>query len=440
MADRCPQCGAELPAPAPESCPACLKVLEAANTGITAAPAPASAGSFAEGTPPEAPRPRFEEETPSIVKAEATRPSCPPLLLVGLSPLLCALLGAATTSGGAVGFNFKSTESVVGAVVGFVIGLALAVDQWFFQQKLNQPAQIPGEEDGEPAGPAPPPSEWVSMAMLLMPIAAGVLIWFASPLRLTQTDVALIGPGAVLATAVLGYFSIRQMALRENRAASHYHGGLSSPAYMYLAMLFFWVIIYPVHFVLRWRMGGRNLIVPGLIATAAYCAPMVQPFLVDPDLPPVDDAEVLELVKKLIEEDLPTLRPVKLENAVEVSFDAALQKRVGRCELATKHGKEPAEYTINWQNRKTGIWQVQVPRLLPAVDSPAVIDILKGLVALDPRDPAAILNPVQTAYDPARQKRSGKAMVATRNNLAQIAYTIEWDNRDTGMYRVKIQP
>lgn len=67
MADRCPQCGAALTAPLPDACPACLQAF--GNTGITANPAPATTGSFAEGAPPEPRRPRFEEDTPSIAKS-----------------------------------------------------------------------------------------------------------------------------------------------------------------------------------------------------------------------------------------------------------------------------------------------------------------------------------------------------------------------------------
>lgn len=438
MADRCPHCGVELPVPSPGSCPACLKTLPA-DTGITAAPAPAAAGSFAEGTPPEPPLSRFDEDTPSIVKAGTTgRPSCPAALLVGMSTLLCAGQGAMASFGDAGRFNFKSEETFFGAVVGFVIGLALAVDHWFFQRKLNKPARIPGEDDGEPSGPVPRLSEWTSMAMLILPIVAGVLIWFAPSLRLTQTHDALIGSGAVVGTAVLGYFSIRQMALRENRAASHYHGGLSSPAFMYLAMLFLWIILYPVHFVIRWRMGGRNLIIPGLIATVVYCAPMAQPFLVTPELPPVDDAEVLTLVRQMIEDE-PQMKPATVRNPVEVSFDAAQQKRMGRCTVRTKFGEEPVSYKIDWRDRQQGIWQVQVLDRLPFVDAPEVLNFVRDLLDDGIRvEPVVLRNPVQTGYDAARQQRTGRVSASAGRGNADVTYLITWADADRKRFHVNV--
>jgi hypothetical protein len=434
MADQCPSCGAELPEPPPGSCPACLKTL-AADTGITAA----VEGSFTDNSPHAPPLPRLEEDTPSIVKTETTGPPCPALVLIGLSTFLCAAQGMAASLGKPGGVTFKSEETAIGAIVGLVIGVALAVDHWFFQMKLNRPAKIPGEDQSESSVPVPRPSEWIAIVMLMVPIVAGVVMWFAVPLRLTGAYDALIGSGAIVATAVLGYFSIRQMALRENRTASHYHGSLSSPAFMYLAILFFWIILYPVHFVIRWRMGGRNLIIPGIIATAVYFAQIVQPFLVEAELPPVDDAEALALVKQLIEAD-PALRPANVKNAVEVSFDAAQQRRVGRCTLAAKHGDEPIEYTINWKDRQSGLWQVELRPYLPAVDSKEVIDVLNGLVQAQQGFEARIRNPVQTSYDSAKQKRSGVANVNTRNGEARITYTVEWDNRAKGMFRVDIQP
>jgi hypothetical protein len=200
-----------------------------------------------------------------------------------------------------------------------------------------------------------------------------------------------------------------------------------------------WIICYPVHFIIRWRMGGRNLIVPGLLATAAYLVPIAQPLLVEPELPAVDDAEVLSLVKQLMEADR-ALGPISVKQPVEVSFDVAQQKRVGRCTVVSKHGEEKITYTINWQDKKSGMWQVQAPHLLPAADAPEVINMLSNIVQAGQFDPVTIRNPVQTSYDPGKQKRFGRANMVTRNGAAPIAYVVEWDDRNTGMYRVNLQP
>jgi hypothetical protein len=444
MADRCPHCDAALLTPLPGVCPACQKSLGPTDTGITATPAPVVDGSFAEGAPPETPPvPRFDEDAPSIVKAEATGPSCPAWLLAGLSAFLCASQGAMANFGKPGGFSFKSEESAFGGIVGLVIGLALAVDHWLFQKKLNKPAKIPGEDGGELPDPVPPPNEWMPLAMLILPVVAGVLMWFASPLRLTETYVALIGSGAVVATAVLGYFSIRQMALRVDRTVS-YHGALSNPAFTYLAMLFLWIILYPIHFVIRWRMGGKNLIIPGLIATAVYCSQIAQPFLVDAELPPVDDAEVLTLVRQMVEDE-PMMKPATIRNPVEVSFDLALQKRIGRCTINTKFGEEPVSYTIDWQDRKQRIWQVHVLDRLPFVDAPEVLNFVKDLLhgglwdnGRIRLDPVVLRNPVQTGYDAARQRRTGRVSASAGRGEANVTYVITWADADRKLFNVQV--
>ena len=97
--------------------------------------------------------------------------------------------------------------------------------------------------------------------MLVLPIVAGIITFFGATLHISQTHLALIGSGAVVATAILGYFSIRQLALRMDRTVT-YQGTLVNPAYTYLAMLGFWIIAYPAHFFIRRRMGGMNRTCP----------------------------------------------------------------------------------------------------------------------------------------------------------------------------------
>ncbi len=436
MANQCPHCGAAIAAPMPDSCPACLKAL-AIDTGITANRSPGMEGSFAEGVPPEPPMPSFERDTPSIVRPEATGPPCPPLLLVMLSISLCAAQGAMANWGGPGGLAFRSDETLLGGGVGLVVGWILAVDHRLFRRKLNKPTQIPGDDDAptDSPGPIPPPSEWIAIAMLVLPVVVGTITLFGSTLRIPQLHLGLIGSGTIVATAVLGYFSIRQLALRMDRSVT-YHGAFSSPAYVYLALLFFWLVFFPAHFFVRRRMGGKNLIIPAFIATAAFCAPILEPLLVEAELPTVDDPQVTGLVKQSVEQHL-GVRPADLKNPVEVSFNDARQTRVGRCMLATKRGDEPVDYTITWQNRSTGMWQVQVLPILTTVDSKEVIVALEGLAG-----PGAvtIVNPTQTSYDHAKQIRTGQANAVLGERVVRITYTVEWDNRNAGMSQVKIQP
>ena len=54
---------------------------------------------------------------------------------------------------------------------------------------------------------------------------AGIIGWFGRPLGLTEHQLAVFGSCILVATAVLGYVSIRQMALHIDRRRT-YHGAL----------------------------------------------------------------------------------------------------------------------------------------------------------------------------------------------------------------------
>lgn len=443
MPDRCPHCGLLLLELEAVACPECGKSLTG-GTGITATP-PTVDGSVAEGPPPTP----ADLGVPDIVNPEAVGPSCPPLLLIVLSGFLCAAQGAMIHFGKPGRLMMNSDETVIGGILGALIGLGLAVDLVFFQRKLRVLTAIPADDPDAPlnlpsTGQAP--SEWVPIAMLLVPILTAVITWFGKTLRLTELQLAVISSAAIVGTSLLGYLSIRQMALHAHRRRSDYHGAFTNPAFVYLGMLGFWIICYPVHFVSRWRMGGRNLILPAVIATAAYCVPMVQPFLTWGELPSVDDAEVLSLVKQMLEDE-PMMKPVTLMQPIEISFDEALQKRVGRCTLDSKHGKEPVTYLIDWRDRNTGIWQVQLTDRLPWVNTPEVLDQLRLVVEDDLFQKGGRIalgaitfrNPQQVSYDPVKQKRVGRAVRNTLNGDAPIFFVVEWHDAERKLFNVKIQ-
>ena len=174
---------------------------------------------------------------------------------------------------------------------------------------------------------------------------------------------------------------------------------------------------------------------------------MVQPFLVEADLPSVDDAEVLSLVKQMMEDE-PMMRPVTLKQPIEVSFDELLQKRFGRCTATSKHGEEQVTYTIDWQNRSAGIWQVQLTDRLPFVTAPEVIDLVRKIVEDDliqRGEPVeigiggiTIRNAQQISYDPVQQKRVGRAVRSSRMGDVPIFYVVEWQAGNRQFFNVTI--
>jgi hypothetical protein len=388
-----------------------------------------------------------EERTPSVVNPMAVVPPCPPALIVVGSTLLCALQGAMTNYGKPEWVRMDGPETMFGAIAGFVIGLVLAVDHWWFARKLRMLVITASDDPDAPLqirNPGDRPSEWAPIVMIFLPIASGALAWFAGPLRLNSTEVTYLGSIVVVATAILGYVSARQIRLRCDRHST-YHGAFASPGFVYLGMLFFWIVGYPVHFVTRWRMGGRNLILPALFATAVYVSPILVPFLVEPELPSADETEVLSLVKQIVERE-PMARPVVVTDPVETSFDPALQARLCECVISTKFGVEKARYKIDWQDRSQGMWQVLMLDRLPLVDAPEVLGLLQEILEDDwilranrnDLGPLQIRLPTQTQYDPARQQRTGSAIVRTQKGDVPVTFQIQWHQLDRRQFNVQV--
>ncbi|HZZ77825.1 MAG TPA: hypothetical protein VFE62_04865 [Gemmataceae bacterium] len=426
MSERCAKCGEMLVTPLPAACPACKEAV--AGTAITEAPISMSERPISTSEP---------EEIRDIAKPEAMGPPCPGWLLVGLSTLLCGGQGALAGLGRTGKFDFRSDQSyLVGVAVGLAIGLVLAIDHWRFRKELNRTRAV--ADDGTPVAPAALPSEAIPVAMLILPILAAFVMWAGPPLPVNATVIEFAGPIAMIGTSVLGYFSIRQIALYAQRSQAH-TGALSSPAFMYLAMLALWLICYPVHFVIRARMGGRNLVIPGLIATGVYCLQIFQPLFVEPELPGVDNSEVRSLLKQLVEQDAQQ-RPATIKNTTEVSFDAALQKRVGRCLVATKKQEEEFTFTITWQKRAADLWQVTLLPQLPPVDAPEVTNVLRDLLAGAGHNQVMFRNPVQETFDSAKQIRIGRVTAVLAKGEAPVRFRLDWESRDKGAYLVNIIP
>jgi hypothetical protein len=123
----------------------------------------------------------LEGELPSIVKRAPRGPACPPVLLMLLSAILCGAGGVAASLGKPGQETVRSDEAIFGAILGGIIGIALAIDHRFFLQRLNTPVHVPIE--GESPRAPRRPSEWIAVAMLVIPVLSALLTWFAADLR-----------------------------------------------------------------------------------------------------------------------------------------------------------------------------------------------------------------------------------------------------------------
>ena len=60
----------------------------------------------------------------------------------------------------------------------------------------------------------------------------------------------------------MAYFNMKPMTMRNPRDMPQ--SAFNGPVFAYLGLLGFWLICFPGHFVIRSRLGAKNLIVPAL--------------------------------------------------------------------------------------------------------------------------------------------------------------------------------
>lgn len=122
--------------------------------------------------------------------------------------------------------------------------------------------QAPGcPHCGAPLGTAVA-SEGVGAAILLIPLAGAMLVWFwIGQMNLLQgpgTTLALVGVLTVLSTAGLAAFEAGRL-----RTAT-------SPAAWFVGMALLWALIYPSYLFTRSRYGAKNLIVGGILVMLVF--------------------------------------------------------------------------------------------------------------------------------------------------------------------------
>ena len=431
MPERCPHCGFPLPFTSVATCPDCGQALFSPKEAAAISEEPMSVPAQREAMPLD------EPAAPSISKAAAQMPECPAALLIVFSGVLSGMQGLTATGDNLLQLNFRAPSAIIGCAIGVVIGVILAWDHRIFQQKLKSLEELP-TDDLEPA-PMPNivqrPSEWIAITMLVVPFVTGVIAWLDEPLHVTHLHLGWLGAASIVATAILGYFSARQMALRIELRPSN-PGAFRSPAFTYLAILFFWLICYPAHFLIRWRMGGRNLFPLSLVVVAVYLAPLLYPFVTEPGLPTIGDHEVLGVVRNIMDNE-PMMAPVTIADPVEVSFDDALQQRIGRCTVKSQHGDEPVTFKLSWQDRSRGVWQVQVLDLLPHVNAPETLGLLQQILNQNRNDLVTVRDPVQIRYEPAKQRRIARATTVSAAGEQRIFFVIEWEQPGRTRFRIQ---
>ena len=299
---------------------------------------------------------------------DRTRPNIPSWIVVVASVLFTGWAGA-KVNGEDFSLTTPGTGLIAGAAVGLLIGGAIFLDSTAVQRRASSP--IPVETpDGttapeQPVPPARPPSEWLAVVMLVIPLVAAAVIWQRHALHLTVWQAVAVSFLAIVVTSVLGYIDARR--LRERTPTSNANAATPfDPALLYVGLLALWLLCFPIYFFARRRMGARNLGVPAVVVTLLFMAPTVADYFTPPELPPVDAREVVALVTSAIEGNPEVqarkgeIGEVTVSEPVEVSFDPTAGRRVAQAKVNSKLGTQVIYYTVEWHDRRKGVIRVQV--------------------------------------------------------------------------------
>jgi hypothetical protein len=308
---------------------------------------------------------------PVIVDQPPPSYRLPPSFVILLPAVCCAFLGGMSSPGGTFSISAPSSAAIIGGGIGLLLGLAVYLDDRAVQRRvegIGRGAPLDAEAAAQPASGADSGSNAIAVIMLLLPLGAGILIWQREVMQLPTPAVSLLETATILSTALLGYCDMRLLVLLPRTRVSPPPGDrpISLPVGAFLGILGLWLLAYPVHFLVRRRLGTRNLFVPGLMVTAIFLAPTLSAWFSEPVLPSVGSPDVVALVAKMLEEGpmyqarKDQIGQLQVREPIEVSFDRERQRRVGRAKLVSRLGEEEIFYTVEWQDRKKGMFAIQL--------------------------------------------------------------------------------
>lgn len=159
------------------------------------------------------------------------------------------------------------------------------------------------------------------------------------------------------------------------------------------------------------------------------------------ELPACTDNEVRELLEQTIR-TLPDIKPIKaLEEFKETSFDQAVERRTGQCILKTEDEESLVNFTLQWQTKDQGMFEVLVQPMLPGCKSKAVLPMLQQLI----REQSGIAQITridghkELKYDKVNDHRLGQCTVHAATGGVKVNYTIHWD-QDKTHFLVELVP
>jgi len=239
-------------------------------------------------------------------------------------------------------------------------------------------------------------------------LLAGSLLFFVESLALSL----LISGMTTVTTAVLLAVDAYRLG-RANPAARQ----PDSPAALLSGMILIWIVVYPLAFFRRGRIGGPHLGLPAVgVALFFVAGPLVHALLRPAELPSCTDPVVVDLVEKSLRDTPDGANIESITEHKEVCRDRDL--RHGVC----------IRYVVEWLDRDRGYSGVRVPPTeLPRCTNNEVIKVFQQVIRSAPlgRFVRSIDGHREVSYDPASEVREGQCVVHLEDGNARLSYIVE---------------
>ncbi|MFP6764775.1 MAG: hypothetical protein VB858_14210, partial [Planctomycetaceae bacterium] len=117
--------------------------------------------------------------------------------------------------------------------------------------------------------------------------------------------------------------------------------------------------------------------------------------------------------------------------------------RHGECVAHTDTGDIPVKFTVEWQDRNLGRWQIRIPPAdLPLCSDPAVTKLLEQAIRSQPVGPtlSSIDGHHEIRYDSEADVRYGECVAHTDSGDIPVKFTLGWQDRKAGQIQIQILP
>lgn len=199
------------------------------------------------------------------------------------------------------------------------------------------------------------------------------------------------------------------------------------------------VLSQPLSVAMVARRAARNVIVA---TVGASILPLSTLALPNP-LPSCTSPMVVKLLEQVIRGSPAGTTLQSIDGYRELSFDPVANIRHGECLVHTSTGEIPVKYVVEWQDRKTGMFQVRTLGTdLPSCTSAEVLKLLEQVVqkTLVGGTFKSIGSTRELSFDRDANVRHGECIVQTTTGEIPIKFLVEWKDDHKGLFRVRTIP